>query len=134
MIRHFIRWLSVVLCVVVVAVALPARADEFSGAYSCMTRTGIRLAVILIQNGDEVTGTYIGHNGIAGHLAGRVDNNGLIQYQWFQKTDESQNTRDDGGWGRMTFDGTSAITGMRAAWGRPNDSRPVGFWSCGPPL
>lgn len=126
---------SAVLCVAgFVAVALPASADDLSGAYACMTRTGIRLDVILIQNGDDVSGTYIGHNGIPGHLTGRVDNNGVVQYQWFQKANEGQNTRDDGGWGRMTFQGESAITGMKAAWGRPNDSGPVGFWTCGAPL
>jgi hypothetical protein len=135
MIRHLLRCLSAVLCAgIFVGIALPANADDLSGGYSCMTRTGIRLSVILIQNGDEVTGTYIGHNGIPGHLTGRVDNNGVVQYQWFQKNNEGQNTRDDGGWGRMTFEGQSAITGMKAAWGRPNDTGPVGFWTCGSPL
>ncbi len=99
-----------------------------------MTRTGIKLAVILIQNGDDVSGTYIGHNGIAGHLTGKLDNNGVIQYQWVQRPGEASNTGADGGWGRMTFDGASAITGMKTAWGRPNDTGPVGFWTCGSPL
>jgi hypothetical protein len=135
MIRHFIRLLSVTLFVAgVVAVALPARADDYTGAYSCMTRTGIRLEAIIIQNGDEIAGTYVGHNGIPGHLNGSVDDNGVLTYQWFQKRDEGQNMRDDGGWGRMTFLGSTVITGMKAAWGRPNDAGPVGFWTCGPPL
>ncbi len=106
----------------------------FSGAYSCTTRTGIKIGVVLIQNGGDITGYYIGHNQIAGHITGKLNDQDVLEYKWYQKKDEASNEQDDGGWGRMTFTGNREITGMNAAWGRPENTTPVGFWTCGAPL
>jgi hypothetical protein len=112
---------------------LPARADSYSGAYSCVTNTGMRIGVVLIQNGGDITGSYIGHDQIAGRISGKLDDEGVV-YTWSQRKDDAANEQDDGGWGRMTFSGGAAITAMRAVWGRTGSNSAIGSWTCGAPL
>ncbi|MEA2720641.1 MAG: hypothetical protein QOJ39_2505 [Candidatus Eremiobacteraeota bacterium] len=112
----------------VLALALPARADNVSGTFRIVTRTGIHMIVTIIQTGDNtIEGVYVGANGVAGHLTGRFTGNASVAYKWVQRQGESSNEQTLSGWGNMNFN--DAATGLKTAWGYDGQTQAVGFWT-----
>jgi hypothetical protein len=128
--RNVLRKLMTASAVIamVLALALPAMADNISGTYRIVTRTGIHMIVTIIQTGDNtIEGMYVGANGVAGRLSGRFTGDTAVAYTWIERQGESSNDKTHSGWGNMTFN--NAGTALSTAWGYDGQRQAVGFWS-----
>jgi hypothetical protein len=111
----------------VLALALPARADNNSGTFRIVTRTGIHMIITLVQTTDSrVEGIYVGANGVAGRITGRFTGDNSVAYTWVERQGDSSNDQTKSGWGNLNFN--NAGTAFKTAWGYDGQRQAVGFW------
>jgi hypothetical protein len=65
------------------ATAAPAAAGSFSGTWISQTNRNSTFVISLVQNGREVSGTYVTQNGEQGRIVGRFGAN-VMQFNWEQ--------------------------------------------------
>jgi hypothetical protein len=111
---------------VVIALAVPALADDYSGTFRIVTATGKHMIVTLIQSGDSITGYYVG-NGVAGRITGHMNGDTSAVYTWEERAGDSSNDGTHSGWGNMSFNNSGSQ--MKTAWGYAGQQRAVGFWN-----